>query len=256
MDTGCLRQSGHSASLPAGEEEPCRVLLLPGLDNSGPEHWQSRWEALPDFRRVDFGDWGAPRLHEWVPRLDRAVRECPRPLVFAAHSLGCLAVAWWAALCWVPAFAEKVLGALLVAPPDVDSLEVDRRLRDFRPIPRGRLPFRSIVVASRTDPYSTFARSAGMARAWGSELADCGPSGHINAASSLGDWFAGLRLLSELSGHDRVRLAEELRPRTAATSLPFILAGRGAQDRDRGDLLVKDQKPPAGLGAGPEKQRR
>ena len=242
MDTRCLQQSGHSASLHAAGDEPCRVLLLPGLDNSGPGHWQSQWERLPGFSRVDLGDWAAPRLHEWVPRLDRAVRECPAPLVFAAHSLGCLAVAWWAALSWVPAFAEKVRGALLVAPPDVDSLEVDRRLRDFRPIPQGRLPFPSIVIASRTDPYATFSRSAAMARAWGSELADCGPNGHINAASSLGDWFAGLRMLSRLSGHDRAQLAEDLRPRAVGDSIPFIIARPGAQDENSRHLVVEGEK--------------
>lgn len=226
MDTRCLGQSDHSLSLQTEYAEPCRVLLLPGLDGSGPDHWQSHWERLPGFSRVDFGEWAAPRLHEWVPRLDRAVRECPCPLVFAGHSLGCLAIAWWASLSWVPAFEEKVRGALLVAPPDVDSLEVDRRLRDFRPLPRGRLPFQTIVVASRTDPYATFARSADMARMWGSELVDCGPSGHINAASSLGDWFAGLRMLSRLTGHERTRLAEDLRPRTSGMAIPLIPAGR------------------------------
>lgn len=242
MDSRCLRQSDHSLSLHSKGAEPCRVLLLPGLDNSGPEHWQSQWERLPGFSRVDFGDWAAPRLHEWVPRLDCAVRDCPGPLVFAAHSLGCLAVAWWAALSWTPTLSEKVRGALLVAPPDVDSPEVDRRLRDFRPIPQGRLPFPSIVIASRTDPHATFTRSAGMARAWGSELADCGPSGHINAASSLGDWFAGLRMLSRLSGHDRARLAEDLRPKTGGIASPFVIAGRGARDENSRHLVVAEKK--------------
>jgi 4-hydroxy-tetrahydrodipicolinate synthase len=55
-------------------------------------------------------------LHDWVPALDRAVRESARPVVLAAHSLGCLAAAWWASLCWVDAFRDKVRGALLVAP--------------------------------------------------------------------------------------------------------------------------------------------
>lgn len=81
-----------------------------------------------------------------------------------------------------------------------------------------------------------------MARAWGSELADCGPSGHINAASSLGDWFAGLRMLSRLSGHDRARLAEDLRPGAVGKSIPFIIAGPGAQDENSRHLVVDEEK--------------
>jgi len=31
-----------------------RVLVAPGLHNSGPDHWQSRWQRLyPRFERVE-----------------------------------------------------------------------------------------------------------------------------------------------------------------------------------------------------------
>ncbi len=196
-------------------EDAPAILTVPGLDNSGPRHWQSYWEALPHCRRIDLGDWAEPKLHEWVPAVDRAVRECPRPVVLAAHSLGCLAVAWWSTLCWVDAFRDKVLGALLVAPPDVDALDSNPRIRDFRPLPRLRLPFPTLLVASRNDPYAGFDRSKQMAAAWGSEFVDAGPAGHINAESGIDEWPRGLRLVAGLSGHNANLLVTELGLRTA-----------------------------------------
>jgi len=205
-----LHQTGARLYPHAPVDGPPEVLILPGLDNSGPHHWQSHWERLPHFSRVDFGEWHEPTLHRWVSLLDRAVRESPRPIVFAAHSLGCLAVAWWTTLSCNEAFREKVLGALLVAPPDVDSEKCQSRIRDFRPSPRAALPFRSLLVASRNDPYARYERSQEMARGWGSELIDAGELGHINAASGLAEWPRGLRILSGLSGHNANLLIAEL----------------------------------------------
>jgi predicted alpha/beta hydrolase family esterase len=207
-----------TAATPRGAEEKqsgAEVLLLPGLDDSSPRHWQSHWEQLSHCRRVALGDWSRPRLHEWVPALDRAVRESARPVVLAAHSLGCLAAAWWASLCWVEAFRDKVRGALLVAPPDADALDADPRIRDFRPLPRLRLPFRNILVASRSDPHAPFARSERMAACWGSELVDAGEAGHLNAESGLYEWTQGLRLLAGLSGQNSNLLVAEMGLRTA-----------------------------------------
>jgi uncharacterized protein len=191
------------------------VLLLPGADNSGPEHWQSHWELLTNFRRVDLGDWSGPKLHQWVPALDRSISESPRPLILAAHSLGCLAVAWWAALQCTPALADKIAGALLVAPPDVDRLDAAESIRDFRPLPCVRLPFRAIVVASQDDPHASFERSTQIASAWGADLVDAGTLGHINAASRIGGWSDGLRLLAEFTGRSSNRLIAELGLRSA-----------------------------------------
>ena len=206
-------QSPESVSelvVPPPAVRPADVLLLPGLDNSGPGHWQSRWETHPGFARVDFGDWVQPRLHEWIPRLDRAIEASEAPVVLAAHSLGCLAVVWWAALSWRQSLRGKLQGALLVAPPDVDVESTPGRIRDFRPVPALRLPFPSVLVASRDDPFARFDRAREMARSWGSTLIDAGEAGHINADSGLGDWSCGLRILSSLSGHDANRLVAGL----------------------------------------------
>jgi predicted alpha/beta hydrolase family esterase len=199
----------------AATEPGVTVLTLPGLDGSGPRHWQSHWERLSGFARVEFPDWARPRLHEWVPALDGAIRASARPVVLAAHSLGCLAAAWWAELTLKKGAALRVKGALLVAPPDVDALHVEPRLRDFRPMPRLRLPFPTLLVASRNDPHAGFDRSQEMAEAWGSRFVDAGAAGHINADSAIGEWSQGLRLLAGLTGHNPNLLVAELGLRTA-----------------------------------------
>jgi hypothetical protein len=202
---GIGQQNKHVAA-----EEPHSVLLIPGMGNSGPRHWQSFWEILPNFRRVQFGDWERPKLHEWVPELDRSIRESDRPLVLVGHSLGSLAAVWWLSNHWTEIYREKVRGVLLVAPPDVDDEAADVRIRDFRPLPQLRLPIPSLLVASRSDPYASFDRSSDMARQWGSSLVDAGPAGHINAESRLGEWASGLTLLARLTGHNPHRLIAEI----------------------------------------------
>jgi predicted alpha/beta hydrolase family esterase len=122
-------------------------------------------------------------------------------VVLAAHSLGCLVAAWWAKL-EQPAFDEpgggRVIGALLVAPPEVDFFPRDERLTPFAPTPSEALPFPSLLVASRNDPWMGFLNARQLARSWGSELVDAGECGHINAAADLGHWPEGRRLLARL----------------------------------------------------------
>ena len=66
------------------------------------------------------------------------------------------------------------------------------------PLPRGRLPFPSIVAASRNDPMSEPRRIAALARDWGSRLVDVGPVGHLNPAAGYGWWPQAETLLLEL----------------------------------------------------------
>eukprot|EP01038_Epipyxis_sp_PR26KG_P002865 gene2865-4067_t len=72
-----------------------RAFILPGWQNSGPAHWQSRWEALHGFTRVQQADWQHPLRGDWMMRLEEAVLEQPGPVLLAAHSLGCQLVAAW-----------------------------------------------------------------------------------------------------------------------------------------------------------------
>ncbi|MFM2370745.1 MAG: hypothetical protein RIS85_467 [Pseudomonadota bacterium] len=173
------------------------ILTVPGLGNSGPGHWQTIWEdALPNCRRVDLGLWEEPHRNTWVNKINLAIQRADRPVVLAAHSLGCLAVAWWAE--FEQPRDGKVIGALLVAPPDVEERPIDRRLTRFAPCPQNELPFASFLVASRNDPYMRIGAARRLAEAWGSHFADAGDAGHINAQSDLGEWTFGQLLLDQL----------------------------------------------------------
>ncbi|NIJ15128.1 RBBP9/YdeN family alpha/beta hydrolase [Sphingobium vermicomposti] len=190
------------------------VLTIPGLNNSGPDHWQTHWEnSRADCHRVDLGSWASPTRNSWVTRLDAAIREADGPIVLAAHSLGCLAVAWWGAL-QSQAYGWPVTGALLVAPPDCDRMETPETVGGFGPTPRAQLPFPSIVVASRNDPYIFFERAHSISKNWGSSFIDAGLCGHINADSCLGDWTFGQALLEGLidNAQDHASAMRQMRP--------------------------------------------
>ncbi|MFM0296191.1 MULTISPECIES: RBBP9/YdeN family alpha/beta hydrolase [Paraburkholderia] len=168
------------------------TLVLPGYQGSGAGHWQTRWEALdPSFVRVRMTDWDHPERDAWCRTLDAAVAAADAPVVFAAHSLGCLTVAFWASQYAGAAQLAKVAGALLVAPPDPAEAHFPQDASGFAPVPLTRLPFPSIVVASRDDPYGGVPFSQTCANAWGSRWIDIGARGHINADSGLGDWDEG-----------------------------------------------------------------
>jgi predicted alpha/beta hydrolase family esterase len=175
------------------------ILLVPVLNNSGPQHWQSHWEAeLPNASRAQLGCWENPDRSLWVNRLNLAIHKASAPVILVAHSLGCHAAAWWAEYEQASQHGGKVAGALLVAPPDVERAGVDARLARFGPLIQGRLPFRSLLVASLDDPYAAMGQSKRMARKWGSQLIDAGPLGHINADSGIGNWPYGKFLLRQL----------------------------------------------------------
>ncbi len=172
-----------------------RVLLLPGWQNSGPSHWQSRCEAIYGDTRVEQHDWDWPRRGDWMARLDEVLLEDARPTLLAAHSLGCQLVAAWGQH---SQHTGRVVGALLVAPPDTEREDMPPQLHNFRPIRRPRLPFASLAVLSSDDPFCTLDRGLAMAQDWGSGVVLAGPRGHLNSDSGLGDWPEGRDLLQGL----------------------------------------------------------
>ena len=106
------------------------ILILPGLGNSGPGHWQRRWgERFPHVRYVDQDDWDHPTLNDWVGRLHQEIMLATRPVVLVAHSLAIAAVAHTA-----QRLADtKVRGAFLVSPPDLEDPDVLADLRSLDP---------------------------------------------------------------------------------------------------------------------------
>ena len=93
------------------------ILIIPGWTNSGPDHWQTRWERkLPNVRRVEQDDWDRPIRADWVAKIVSAVASASRPVVLVAHSCGVSAAVHAA-----PQLAPgRVAGAFLVAPPDLE----------------------------------------------------------------------------------------------------------------------------------------
>ncbi len=171
------------------------ALILPGIGNSGPEHWQSRWEkSYPSFVRVQQRDWDHPVCSEWLDVLEKTVARVGPNAILVAHSLACTLVAHWAVKTNL-----GIKGALLVAVPNPDGPNFPKEAVGFSSLPLKPLTFPSIVVASTNDPHGSveFARSA--ASAWGSRFVDIGPAGHINSKSGLGEWNEGFLLLQQLA---------------------------------------------------------
>jgi predicted alpha/beta hydrolase family esterase len=172
-----------------------RVLLLPGWLNSGPQHWQTRWEQLYGWQRVEQADWQWPSRGDWMARLEEVVLEGDAPVLLAAHSLGCHLVAAWAAH---SQHAGRVRGALLVAPPDLEQPATPPQLRGWRPVVRDRLPFAATAVLSSDDPFGALPATQALAEAWGATVQIAGARGHLNGDSGLGGWPEGLALLQQL----------------------------------------------------------
>jgi uncharacterized protein len=188
------------------------IFLLPGWLNSGPSHWQSRWEARYGYRRVLQHDWQRPLRGDWMARLEeellsnqerpaQSIRRLEGDLppstgvVLAAHSLGCHLVAAWAA---ASQNTHWVRGALLVAPPDVSREDLPADLHNWRRPVLNKLPFPAICVLSSNDPFGSLQAGQATAQAWGAGCVNAGPLGHINGDSGLGDWPQGHALLEQL----------------------------------------------------------
>ncbi|WP_309681264.1 alpha/beta fold hydrolase [Polaromonas sp.] len=161
------------------------VLILPGWQNSGPDHWQSRWQRAHGYRRVEQHDWMRPLRGDWIARLEEVLLACDEPAVLVAHSLGCIQTAAWAAH---SRNTQRVKAALLVAPPDAERDDIRQMLPGWAPVPRQPLPFPSVLFASSNDSFCAPERALQFATAWGAEWNDAGPRGHLNADSGLGDW--------------------------------------------------------------------
>lgn len=164
------------------------ILIVPGYTNSGPEHWQTRWQSkLSTARRVEQAEWSKPVREDWTANIVEAVNAAERPVVLVAHSLGVPAM-----IHGIPEFRTSVAGAFLVAPPDVANPDIrPRHLMTFGPYPRDPLPFPSITIASRNDPYCAFEVAEDIAAAWGSKFIDAGEAGHLNAEAGFGPWPEG-----------------------------------------------------------------
>ncbi|GIF00746.1 hypothetical protein Ari01nite_82100 [Paractinoplanes rishiriensis] len=153
-----------------------------------------RWaDARPGYRWAPEPPKPPLVLRQRVAALDAAVSGSDEPAILIAHSAGCITTVVWAARHTGP-----VRAALLVTPPYIDGAEPDEPGDVPWVVPRGRLPFPAVLVASRTDPYTSFAQFEQFAADWGAELVDAGDAGHLDTAGGFGPWPDGERLVTEL----------------------------------------------------------
>lgn len=171
-----------------------KVLVLPGIGNSGADHWQSHWEKENrNYIRVNQDNWNSPHCVDWVASLEKSVKAAGTDTILVAHSMACLLVAHWAAQTSLP-----IKAALLVAIPSPQSPIFPVQATGFEPVPMQCLPFKSTVIASTDDPYGGIVYAEQCAMAWGSKLVNIGEAGHINNLSGLGRWPEGYELLQAL----------------------------------------------------------
>jgi predicted alpha/beta hydrolase family esterase len=172
-----------------------RFIIVPGLDGSDHNHWQSTWEAgwLPNASRITPASWTNPDRDDWSKAIDDAIGTADEPVVLIAHSLGCHAVAHWLSSVGSPA----VRGAFLVAPPDelAPTFPVDL-LPSFTNLDPTPLPVPGVLIASDNDPYCTVDAAGRLGAAWDVPLISTGSHGHLNSDSNLGLWPDGQRLLT------------------------------------------------------------
>lgn len=178
-----------------------KILIIPGLGGSGDNHWQSYWSRSFDKAiRIEQENWDEPDLEKWLEKLNEAIVKLDHPVILVAHSLAVSLVLHWTARY----NNHNVMGALLVAPADVESQEhTPDVVRGFAPIPAIKLTFPSIVVASLNDPYISLNRAKYFAEQWGSEFINIGEKGHINSDSNLGLWEEGQSILQKLQNNNQ-----------------------------------------------------
>lgn len=177
------------------------VLIVPGLREHVPGHWQTLLQArLPKVRSVPPLTEDKLNLDARVEAIKREVEQIDGPLILVAHSAGVLMVVHWAAR-----YSRPVKGALLATPPDLDArwpegYPTPQSLAEngWTPLPRRRLPFPSLVAASENDHLASLAAVQRMARDWGGSLVELGCVGHLNPASGFGDWPRADALIRQL----------------------------------------------------------
>jgi predicted alpha/beta hydrolase family esterase len=172
------------------------VVIVPGWNDSGPGHWQTLWEKKFKGTRIQQKNWFKPNWEDWIQDTVAQIAALDGPVVIAAHSLGCFAVAGFAAR----GRTDRVIGALLVAPPDLEQENLPSPLVDFRKIPLAELPFPSVLVSSTNDPWCSEERAKRLAKTWGSQHYSLGAKGHINIDAGFGLWPEGEKLLAQLVG--------------------------------------------------------
>ena len=165
------------------------VLIVPGLRDQLANHLQTLLASrMPQAETVAPMGRENIDLDGRVAAIEAAAQRIGGPLILVAHSAGCIMTAHWAKRTHC-----QVIGALLAAPPDLETampqgyptLEA-LSANGWLPVPREPLPFPSIVAASENDPLGRLDRVLELGRAWGGRIVNIGAVGHLNPASGFG----------------------------------------------------------------------
>lgn len=178
------------------------ILIVPGLRDHVPEHWQTLLEQkLPKAKSVPRMERDKLSCAAWVAKLDESLAAIDGSVILVAHSAGVMIAVHWAAR-----HRRPIEGALLATPPDFESplpegypTQEVLRQNGWLPTPRTRLPFPSIVAASANDPLGRFERVEALAQAWGSRIVTLGNVGHLNPASGYGEWPRAEEFIRDLT---------------------------------------------------------
>jgi predicted alpha/beta hydrolase family esterase len=179
------------------ETQDARLLIVPGLRNSGPAHWQSWLQAqFADAVRVEQSDWNEPQLDRWAQTVGSTLdQHGSGRWIAVCHSFGCLALVRHLLL--QP--DSPVSAALLVAPAEPDKFGLAERL-PCQPLARPLT-----LVASETDPWMSAASAWRWAQRWGASHLNLGQAGHINTEAGFGplplarQWVLSHRLTEDWS---------------------------------------------------------
>lgn len=172
------------------------ILIVPGLGDSGETHWQNYWlQHFETSQKVVQKDWDNPLLKDWLESLNSSIESAEGEIIIVAHSLACSLISHWSKENKI----HKIVGALLVAPADVDSpAHTPEHIRNFSPIPLLKLDFPTVVITSSNDPYISVERAEFLAKKWGSTFINIGEKGHLNSESKLEYWPEGQEILQSL----------------------------------------------------------
>jgi predicted alpha/beta hydrolase family esterase len=179
-------------------------LMVPGIDGSDSQHWQSIWEA--DWRgyatRIAPTSWREPELVDWVDAIDAAMPPADTgDVIIVAHSLGCVAATQWAIR-----GRHAARGLFLAAPPDTTGLAFPAAAASFTGLEYAPLHMPALVVCSEDDPYCSTQAAHRLAQSWHAGLVSAGHGGHLNSASGLSSWPFGRALLDAFEAGTRPRL--------------------------------------------------
>lgn len=176
-------------------------ITVPGLNGSGPDHWQTRAEKeIPNCRRVSGIDFNKPVVAAWADAIRNNIRDEAGSVILIAHSFGCLAS--------VVAIADnetKVAGVILVAPASPQRFSATGLIGFghgvsttlLSAIPSRPLGVPGMLIASSDDPWMKMTHARFWAENWGLRFSCLRKAGHINVESGFGGWPALPRLVDK-----------------------------------------------------------